>query len=393
MTRTALLKLASSGLIAAIGFGVPTTIVVASDGDQPRANPGRAANSAQNAQRQLERGRTDRAVGYAEEAVALAPDNANHRALLGQTYMAAGRFQSAEASFSAARELGATDSRTIIGHVLSLVAVNRGSEALSLLEANADTLPASDYGLALAVSGQAERGAMVLTDVVRSGESTARERQNLALAYAFAGRWLEARLIAAQDLGAARVGGRIEQWAAMAQAAQPNVRVAGLIGTSPVQDPGMPVRLALNGTRVQNYAAVVADPAPLDTYAPPPPTNSAELVETMLADARDDTDAAPLVYAEAPQAAPTVVALASAPLSADAAGGVEFYSNPVIQPLRSMIAMVAPLRNPSRRAAATTTRNGRAARVAGASLSVAAPAAAPAVAPAAAPAVSWRPRR
>ena len=387
MTRTALLKLATTGLIAAIGFGVPTTIVVASDGDQPRANPSRAANSAQNAQRQLERGRTERAVGYAEQAVALAPDNANHRALLGQTYMAAGRFESAEASFSAARELGATDSRTIIGHALSLVAVNRASEALSLLDANADTLPASDYGLALAVSGQAERGAMVLTDVVRSGESTARDRQNLALAYAFAGRWLEARLLAAQDLGAARVGERIEQWAAMTQAAQPNVRIAGLIGTSPVQDPGMPIRLALNSTTVQSYAAVAVDPAPLATYAPPPPSNSAELVETMLADARDDREVATAADHEAPGR----VAIASVPLVDSAVGGVEFYSNPVIQPLRSMVAMVAPLRNPSRAAPVTTTRNGRPARVAGANLPAAAVAAAPAAA-LPAPAVAAVPR-
>lgn len=375
MTRTAWLKLSASGLIAAIGFGIPSTALNASDGEQPRVNPARAAGSAARAVQMLERGRADRAVGYAEAAVAMNPNDAGHRALLGQAYLAAGRFTSAEASFDAARQLGASDSRTIIGHSLALVAVGRDAEALALIDANATTLPASDYGLALAMAGQAERGAMVLTDVVRSGESTARDRQNLALSYALSGRWLEARLLAAQDLGGANVGARIEQWTAMVQSGSPTMRIAGLIGTTPVQDAGMPVRLALLGGRAPGLA-MVDDPAPLATFAPPPPGGSDAMVETMLADA-GSRDGAPSAVAETlPQPIEVAAAVATpAPVPAALAGNdgaLVFVSNPVIQPLRAMVAMVAPLANPTA-VPVNTVRRGRVARVAGANVPVASP--------------------
>ncbi|MEQ1687197.1 MAG: SPOR domain-containing protein [Sphingopyxis sp.] len=377
MTRTAWLKLTASGLIASVGLGVPSAALNASDGEQPRVNPGRASNSANRAVQMLQRGRADRAVSYAEEAVAMNPNDAGHRALLGQAYLAAGRFISAEASFDAARQLGASDARTVIGHSLAMIALNRTGEALALIDANASTLPASDYGLALAMAGQAERGAMVLTDVVRSGESSARDRQNLALAYALAGRWLEARLLAAQDLGGAAVGARIEQWTAMVQSGSPTMRVAGLIGTTPANDAGMPVRLALGGGHAP-VMALATDPAPLATYAPPPPTNSDAMVEVMLADAAVRSDAPPALEASLPE--PVTVAAPAAAANSD--GALVFVSNPIIQPLRAMVAMVAPLANPS--PPVNTVRHGRVARVAGANVPNTAPVAAPPSAPAAA---------
>ncbi|MEQ1510307.1 MAG: SPOR domain-containing protein [Sphingopyxis sp.] len=380
MTRTAWLKLAASGLIAAIGFGIPSTALNASDGEQPRANPARANNSAARAVQMLERGRADRAVGFAEEAVAMNPNDAGHRALLGQAYLAVGRFLSAEASFDAARQLGATNARTIVGHSLALVAMNREGEALALLDANASTLPASDYGLALAMAGQAERGAMVLTDVVRSGESTARDRQNLALSYAMAGRWLEARLLAAQDLGAANVGARIEQWTAMVQSGSPAIRVAGLLGTTPAQDAGMPVRFAMVNGRAPGLA-MADDPAPLATYAPPPPSNGDAMVETMLANADVPSDAPRA--AEVPLPQPVMVAVSDVTPDQAAApaapavndGALVFVSNPIIQPLRAMVAMVAPLANPAQ--PRTSSRLGRVSRVAAAPAPVAASVSAP----------------
>ncbi len=363
MTRTAMLKFAASGLIAAISFGLPTTTVAAGDGDAPRANPARASSDANRATRMLERGRMDRAVGYAENAVLMDPDNAAHRALLGQTYLANGRFASAESSFAAARALGDTGTRTIVGHVLSMIALGRSGEALATIDAHAATLPASDLGLALTLAGQPERGVMVLTDVVRSGDSTARDRQNLALSYAAAGRWLEARLIAAQDLGAAGVGPRIEQWASMLQAGDPRTRIASLLGTSVAQDPGMPVRLALGGAPV-TVAAAAVDPAPIALYAPPPPSESDALVETMLADAAGNDAPAVAerpVEVAIPASAPVVAPVAVAAV-ADANAPLVFVSNPVIQPLRSIVAAVAPLREPI--AAAPAARS-RPARVAG----------------------------
>lgn len=369
MTRSAFFRIAASGLALAIGIGAPTAIVYAGDSTGVRENPERAARVATRANEAMERGRAERALRFAEEAVTLAPADANYRTLLGQAYLANGRFLSAEASFDAARELGATDSRTVIGHALSLIATGRAAEALELVDANAATLPASDFGLALALAGQPERGALVLTDVVRAGESTARDRQNLALAYALAGRWLEARLIAGQDLGPALVGQRMEQWAGLVQSSNPAMRVAGLIGATVREDPGMPVRLALRESApVQMAAAEPVDPAPIAMYAPPPPADSEALVDELLADAAQSTlpaavAAAPVevtAAAPAPDAVPT-----GAVQTAAAEGELVFVSNPVIQPLRGVVAMVAPLANPSAAPAAAEAAPSRPVRTAG----------------------------
>lgn len=375
MTRNAIYKLAATGLIAAIGIGGPTATVMASDGDMPQVNPARAARSADKANQAMERGRLDRALRFAEEAVAMAPSDPSYRALLGQAYLASGRFASAEASFDAARELGATDSRTIIGHALTMIATGRANDALALVEANASTLPASDFGLALALAGQAERGVMILTDVVRADDATPRDRQNLALSYAFAGRWLEARLIAAQDVGPARVGDRMTEWAAMVQTGDPRQRIAGLIGTQIAEDPGMPVRLAL---RDAPRVMAMADPAPLAQYAPPPPTDSEALVDELLAETVPVAEAAPVAMAAAP-----VEESAPAATGAVASNGVVYVSNPIVQPLRSLVAMVAPLANDAPAAAPAQSRPVRTTgRVAAAAVAAPIAEAAPAAAPA-----------
>ncbi len=368
MNRSAFFKLAASGLVIATGLGLPTATVVAGDSRTPEVNPARAGRAAERATEEMQRGRQERALRYAEEAVAIAPADANYRVLLGQAYLANGRFASAEASFGAARELGSTDSRAIIGHALSMIAVGRAAEAAELVDANAATLPASDFGLALALSGQPERGAMILTDVVRAGGATARDRQNLALSYALAGRWLEARLIAGQDLSPAVAGERMTQWAAMTQAGDPRLRIAGLIGAEIQEDPGMPVRLALRGgAAAPVMLAQAEDPAPLALYAPAPMQNSAELVDELL----DTPQAAPPpVQVAAAEPAPVVMVSAEAQ-------GIVFVSNPVIQPLRGIVAMVAPLANPSSAASAPAPQ-ARPVRVAGRSAAAAAPAAAPA---------------
>lgn len=366
MNRSAFFKLAASGLVIATGLGLPTAAVVAGDSRTPEVNPARAGRAAERAGEEMQRGRQERALRYAEEAVAMAPEDSSYRVLLGQAYLANGRFASAEASFGAARDLGSTDSRAIIGHALSMIAVGRAAEAGALVDANAATLPASDFGLALSLSGQPERGAMILTDVVRAGGSTARDRQNLALSYALAGRWLEARLIAGQDLSPAVAGERMTQWAAMTQAGDPRLRIAGLIGAEIQEDPGMPVRLALRGgAAAPVMLAQAEDPAPLALYAPAPMENSAELVDELL----DAPQAAPVQVAAA-EPVPVVVASAEAQ-------GIVFVSNPVVQSLRGVVAMVAPLANPS---AAAPAPQARPVRVAGrvAAAPVAAPAAVPA---------------
>ena len=354
MTRSVPFKLAAFGLTALVAFGAPQAALMADDGAAPQVNPARAARQAERASEALERGRHDRAVRFAEEAVAMAPNDAEYRVLLGQTYLANGRFASAEASFDAARQLGSTHSRVIVGHILSLIATGRNQQALDLIDANAANLPASDFGLALALAGQAERGALVLTDVVRAGDSTPRDRQNLALAYALAGRWLEARLIGGQDIGPARIGERMQQWAAMAQAGDPRQRIAGLIGATISTDPGMPVRLALRSGAPQMAMVTPEDPAPLAMFAPAPPATGAELVAELLDEAPAESLAAPVPTMVAMQ---TPIVPVDVPASVTAApqgreiDGIVYVSNPIIQPLRGVVAMIAPLADPTPAAA------------------------------------------
>lgn len=352
MNRTTFLKLAASASCIAAGFGAAAPMVVAGDSAPARVDTARAERAAERASEALQRGRQDRALRFAEEAVANAPGDPEHRELLGQAYLSSGRFASAEASFAAARELGSTSGGAVVGHALSLIALGRGGEAASLVDANASNLPASDYGLALALAGHPERGALVLTDVVRAGGSTARDRQNLALAYALAGRWLEARLIAGQDLSPAVVGDRMEQWAAMAQAGDPGMRIAGLLGTEVREDAGMPVRLALRGGAAASVALAASDdPAPLALYAPAPPTDSAALVDELLAEPQPVAVAATDTAPE-PSFAPVELAAASEP------GGIVYVSEPVVQQLREVVAMVAPLAapEPAPRASRAATR-------------------------------------
>ncbi len=354
MTRSVPFKLAAFGLTALVAFGAPQAALMADDGAAPQLNPARAARQAERASEALERGRHDRAVRFAEEAVAMAPNDAEYRVLLGQTYLASGRFASAEASFDAARQLGSTHSRVIVGHILSLIANGRNQQALDLIDANAANLPASDFGLALALAGQAERGALVLTDVVRAGDSTPRDRQNLALAYALAGRWLEARLIGGQDIGPARIGERMQQWAAMAQAGDPRQRIAGLIGATISNDPGMPVRLALRSDTAQMAMVTPNDPAPLAMFAPAPPATGAELVAELLDEAPAESLAAPvptMVAMQTPITPVDVPASAGAALEGREINGIVYVSNPIIQPLRGVVAMIAPLADPSPAAA------------------------------------------
>ena len=347
MTRSVPFKLAAFGLTALVGFGAPQTALMADDGASSQANPARAARSAERASEALERGRHERAVRFAEEAVAMAPSDADYRVLLGQVYMADGRFASAEASFDAARQLGATHPRAIIGHVLSMIATGRSQQALDLIDANAATLPASDFGLALALAGQAERGALVLTDVVRAGDSTPRDRQNLALAYALAGRWLEARLIGGQDIGPARIAERMQQWAAMAQSGDPRQRIAGLIGATISNDPGMPVRLALRGDAPQLASLAVVDPAPLSIFAPTPLPSGEQLVAELLDEPAPAAESAPVMVAAVTSVELPASASAVPAPRGEVHNGIVFVSNPIIQPLRGVVAMVAPLANPA----------------------------------------------
>lgn len=268
-----------------------------------------AASSVEKAQTALVKGKTDKAVTHSEAAVLAAPRNGEYRALLGGAYLKEGRFQSAATSFSDAIALGNTDARTILSYALAETAVGNSQVALSTLKQFRDSLDAADLGLAYALAGEPARGVHVLSNALREGQTSVKLRQNLAYAYALQGNWRAARLMAAEDVPANQINQRIAEWAANVSPEAYQTRVAKLLNVTPVQDAGLPSRLAL--TNFPSNAQIVADAA-----ASAPSAITAPAPEPMLASngelpAVGSASAAPVVKAQ-----PVLVAAASAEAAA-----------------------------------------------------------------------------
>ena len=148
-----------------------------------------ATASASRAEAALADGKAQQAVRHAEAAVLAEPHNVAYRTMLGSAYLDAGRFASAEAAFSDAMQLGESSARTVLSLSLALSAQGKYREAATLLNAHESGIATADLGLALALSGQPDRGIHVMSNAIRGGENTAKMRQNLAYSYALAGRW------------------------------------------------------------------------------------------------------------------------------------------------------------------------------------------------------------
>ncbi|MCW2381412.1 MULTISPECIES: SPOR domain-containing protein [unclassified Sphingobium] len=238
------------------------------------------------------------ALDLAEALVAADPAAAGHRVLLGRAYLANGRYRSAQAAFTDAMALGNSDVRTIISLALCETALGNDSTAQALLADNAATLPASDYGLAMAMAGDVQEGVRALVYAVRQPDASAQTRQNLAFALALGGAWGQARLIAGQDLPAKEAEQRIGRWSRAVAQAEPGARVAALTGVAPrADDAGMPSRLALRSFELPS----VAELTPPKAVAPSP--------------AKTAEAAAPAAAADATRAAPAVQSVAIPPSS------------------------------------------------------------------------------
>ena len=289
MTRTAF-KAAASTLIVSMtmtGFSGPS-------GAMRRINDPARAHSRSDRQaeqfhaqaaRALQEGQTARAQDAMEQAVALSPRDAGYRQLLADIYLKAGRFESARTTYSDVLELDPANVRAALSVALIQIAQGNPRAAASRLDDISGRAPAADVGLAYALAGETGRAVQILEEAARAAGATARTRQNLALAYAMAGDWRRARAVAAQDLSPAELPARMQQWAALARPGGGPTQVAALLGVSPAEDPGQPVRLALAPV-VENEAFAEAAAAPVPALGEVP------------ASARE----APAEFAEAPPA-------------------------------------------------------------------------------------------
>jgi Flp pilus assembly protein TadD len=245
------------------------------------------------------------AIDLGEKAVAKSPMNAGVRALLGNAYFAGGRFRSAEGAFRDSLTLDPDQPQLVLKMALVQIAQGKDREAVAFLNSARGVLDPSDYGLALALAGRPKEAVAVLDPAARRPGADATVRQNLALAYALAGSWTEARTIAAQDVPAGQLDARIHQWMALASPQRPADQVAALVGVTPAAvDAGQPIQLALNKTDTQVAAAEpVRVPQPLVNAAPVQPTAPVAMTAAQ--------PTAPVAFAAA-QSAPTQVQLVHA---------------------------------------------------------------------------------
>ena len=264
------------------------------------------AQSVGKAEVALAKGKGDKAVRHAEAAVLATPRDAYTRTLLGNAYLEAGRFASAAQSFEDAIALGDTSPRTAISLSLAYTGAGDRAAAIHTLEKHETAIDEADFGLAVALAGQPQRGVHVLSNAIRGGNNTTKTRQNLAYAFAMSGQWREARLMVAEDVPADKVGDRMAEWGAIARPDLYRVRVASMLGVDIVDDPGQPSRLALNNnpsvdmlaaevapqSDTELQAVAVAEEAPA---APAAPTERIVLDDPFVAteEVESDEEAAP----------------------------------------------------------------------------------------------------
>lgn len=295
MNRT-ILKLAAGALI------IGTVGVATANEVTPRMMKA-ASKAADQAMAAIKEHQQQAAVRYAERAVLYNPSSADHRALLGQAYLQAGRFHSAETAFSDALRLTPDHGRAALGLGLAQIAIGKSDAALASLEYARGRVPVADLGLALALAGDRDGGLAVLEPAARSADATPKVRQNLALTYALAGRWAEARTTAAQDVSPDQVDKRMIEWSAFTRPRGTNDQVASLLGVKPVLDGGMPAELALLEAPAVSVPAAVAVAEPQPAVAPVVTAT----VEPQIATAEAAPAPAPVELAAAAELAPPSV--------------------------------------------------------------------------------------
>ncbi|MXP25787.1 tetratricopeptide repeat protein [Altererythrobacter indicus] len=275
----------------------------------------RADTSASTAQVMLAQGKHGKAVRHAEAAVRSEPNNPAYRAILGKAYLDSGRFLAAATTLQDALTLGDHSNRTTLQLALALIGSGQAPAAIKLLDQRSDSIDPADAGLAFALAGDTRRGIATLSVAIRSGVNNPRIRQNLALAYALAGQWREARALAAQDVPPDQLGTRMEQWAAMALAQQPALPIAQLLDVKPdFSDRGQPVELALVRAHSPYLAHNEAPPSELANVEPPHHRAQRAIPQTS-EKKHVSAEAAPALVAETAPAQFT----RSAPLSSKAA--------------------------------------------------------------------------
>lgn len=272
MRKNRAFRIATSTLVAGV-----VTVGCSPSGQRPvalsAAAPDAVKDAAKDAAKAHERagiafrqGNLAEALAQIELAVQLAPRDVGYRMVLGDLYLKNGRFLSAEQAFDDVIALDPGNVRAGMSAALAQIAQGKNNEALERLASLENVAPATDLGLAYALAGQPHRAIAMLEPAARAPEADGRTRQNLALAYAFAGEWAKAQVTAAQDVSPGELSTRMQQWAALASQRETYSAVAWVLGiANVVADGGQPAQLALAPEPVEVAAAapIAIQPAPV----------------------------------------------------------------------------------------------------------------------------------
>lgn len=335
-----------------LGLALTTALAtMALSGCTANVAPPAQASTAK-AQEALAKGNGDRAVTHAEAAVLATPRDAVARTLLGTAYIEAGRFHSAATTLAEAVTLGDASSGTLTRLALAQIAAGQQAAALATLYRHKDALDPADYGLAIALAGRPQEAIHVLGNLLRSGSNTMKVRQNLAYSLALQGDWRSARIMAAEDVAADKLGDTMSKWAVLSAPEMYQRRIADLLSVKMVQDPGQPTMLALrNFDTVEQLAAETlelngpADPAPVTDFASSfgngelPPVSESDLPTPALALLPSAQRAVPTrASVEATDAAPSGARFANrevvqnVPVSTQPAAPAQARATPAAQP-------------------------------------------------------------
>lgn len=226
------MRLAVSGLACLVGLGgCATTSPHLARGARPAISAARSDTTT---------------VAATEQAVAEAPAAADRRARLGRSYLASGRFASAESAFGDALALDPSLARIRVMRALAQLAQGRDADARLSLAKLRDEAPDADLGLALALAGERARAIALLEAAIRQSGGDVRIRQNLGLIYGLEGRWADAAAMAARDVPADQLGERLRRWIQIVQRGPRAAdQLIAILGVEPGVDPGQPARLAL----------------------------------------------------------------------------------------------------------------------------------------------------
>lgn len=342
MNTRIILALSASAMAFGLGVQGCAPVAFAKTGDAVSANPKRAAAAVANTEKLMAKGKTQKAVLAAEEAVSYDPLSADTRNLLGRAYLADGRLVSAEQAFRDTLSLQKQHPGATLSLALVRIALGDTDEGRQILMDAEGLVSDSDRGLGLALAGDFTVAIPLLKQEAQVDGENVKARQNLAFALAMNGQWREARSVAGYDLGPSQVADRIQEWAQLSQPANSYDQVAYLLGIRPVEDQGQPTALAL-GPSSSSVKLASAEPIlPVTQYYPPVDKE------------RDDSvgaDADPTALASTSAANVPTPGLESVDITPTPAAMASNDVSPAVQYIRGEVAQPLPFVPEAQRAA------------------------------------------